>query len=102
MPLDAESIIEALDTAEALTPELVLEQAQPDLILLTMTTEDLALGKAPGRWKSGTYLSPTQYLGPFRPSNGLPFRRRSASCCPRSSTRGRTASIRWANRPRAL
>lgn len=48
MPLDAESIIEALDTAEALTPELVLEQAQPDLILLTMTTEDLALGKAPG------------------------------------------------------
>jgi 3-hydroxyacyl-CoA dehydrogenase len=47
----SEGIIDGVDIAEALTPltlELVLEQAQPDLILLTMTTEDLALGKAPG------------------------------------------------------
>ena len=44
-------IIDAVDIAESLTPltlDLVLEQARPDLILLTMTTEDMALGKAPG------------------------------------------------------
>ena len=51
-PLAVEKgIIAAVDIVEALTPltlEYVLEQAQPDLILLTTTTEDLGLGKAPG------------------------------------------------------
>jgi dTDP-4-dehydrorhamnose reductase len=46
-----EGIIERVDIHEALTPltlETVLEQANPDLVLLAMATEDLGLGKAPG------------------------------------------------------
>jgi hypothetical protein len=46
-----QGIISAVDIREALTPltlEYVLERAQPDLVLLTTTTEDLGLGKAPG------------------------------------------------------
>lgn len=46
-----QGIIAAVDISEALTPltlDYVLEQAQPDLVLLTTTTEDLGLGKAPG------------------------------------------------------
>lgn len=42
--------IEAVDYKESLTPltlEYVVEQARPDLILLTTTTEDLGLGQAP-------------------------------------------------------
>lgn len=44
-------IIEKVDIREALTPltfDFVMEKAQPDLVLLTTTTEDLGLGKAPG------------------------------------------------------
>lgn len=46
-----EGIIDQIDITEALTPltlEHVLEQARPDLVLLTTTTEDLGLGRAPG------------------------------------------------------
>jgi ketopantoate reductase len=46
-----QGIIPAVDIMEAVTPlnlEYVLQQAQPDLILLTRTTEDLGMGKAPG------------------------------------------------------
>lgn len=46
-----EGIIEQVDIHEVLTPltlETVLEQAQPDLVLLAMSTEDMGLGKAPG------------------------------------------------------
>lgn len=46
-----EGIISKVDIREALTPltlEHVVEQARPELILLTTTTEDLGLGKAPG------------------------------------------------------
>jgi 2-polyprenyl-6-methoxyphenol hydroxylase-like FAD-dependent oxidoreductase len=46
-----EGIVAAIDICEALTPltlDYVLAQAQPDLILLTTSTEDLGLGPAPG------------------------------------------------------
>ena len=46
-----EGIISKVDIREALTPltlEHVVAQARPELILLTTTTEDLGLGKAPG------------------------------------------------------
>ncbi|MBS1253654.1 MAG: hypothetical protein MAG451_02707 [Anaerolineales bacterium] len=46
-----QGIIDAVDIHEAVTPltlEHVLEQAQPDLVLLTMATEDMGLGQAPG------------------------------------------------------
>jgi len=46
-----EGIIEAVDIQEAFTPltvDFVLEKANPDLILLTTSTEDLGLGSAPG------------------------------------------------------
>ena len=46
-----QGIITAVDISEAVTPltlDYVLEQAQPDLVLLTTTTEDMSLGKAPG------------------------------------------------------
>lgn len=42
--------IAEIDYQESLTPltlEYVVEQAEPDLILLTTTTEDLGLGQAP-------------------------------------------------------
>jgi hypothetical protein len=42
-----EGIIEKVDILESLTPltlDLVVEQSQPDLMLLTRTTEDLGLG----------------------------------------------------------
>ena len=44
-------IIEQVDIREAFTPltlEYVYEQARPDLVLITMTTEDMGLGRAPG------------------------------------------------------
>ena len=47
----AEGIIETVDIHEALTPlnlEYVCEQAKPDLVILTRTTDDLGLGFAPG------------------------------------------------------
>lgn len=46
-----QGLIEKVDIQEAFTPltmAYVLEQAQPDLILMTATTEDMGLGKAPG------------------------------------------------------
>jgi hypothetical protein len=46
-----QGLIERVDIQEAFTPltlEYVLEQARPDLILLTTTTEDMGLGVAPG------------------------------------------------------
>ena len=46
-----QGIIAAVDISETLTPltlDYVLERAQPDLVLLTTTTEDMSLGKAPG------------------------------------------------------
>lgn len=46
-----EGLIEAVDIQEALTPltlDYVLRQAKADLILLTTSTEDLGLGRAPG------------------------------------------------------
>lgn len=46
-----EGVITAVDFKETLTPltlEYVLQQAQPDLVLLTMATEDMGLGRAPG------------------------------------------------------
>ena len=44
-------LIEQVDIREGFTPltlEYVYEQAQPDLVLITMTTEDMGLGRAPG------------------------------------------------------
>ena len=44
-------IIDGVDIAEPLTPmnlEEILEQWEPDLILLATTSSDLALGHAPG------------------------------------------------------
>jgi glyceraldehyde-3-phosphate dehydrogenase/erythrose-4-phosphate dehydrogenase len=46
-----EGIISSVDFREALTPialEHVIEQVKPDLVLVTTTTEDMDLGKAPG------------------------------------------------------
>ena len=46
-----QGIITAVDIQEVLTPltlDYVLAQAQPDLILLTVETEDLGLGMVPG------------------------------------------------------
>ena len=46
-----EGIISSVDILETLTPfnlAYVLEQAKPDLILLTRTSADFGLGKAPG------------------------------------------------------
>ena len=46
-----QGLIERVDIQEAFTPltmAYVLEQARPDLILMTATTEDMGLGKAPG------------------------------------------------------
>lgn len=46
-----EGIIEQVDFREALTPlnlTYVLDQAQPDLIILAAATEDWGLGKSPG------------------------------------------------------
>jgi len=45
------NIIPAIDFHEALSPQAirhVLEQTKPDLVLVTTTTEDMGLGKAPG------------------------------------------------------
>ncbi|MDX1615345.1 MAG: hypothetical protein R3300_13605 [Candidatus Promineifilaceae bacterium] len=47
----AQGLIEEIDVQETLTPltlDYVLRQTEPDLILLTTSTEDLGLGKAPG------------------------------------------------------
>jgi ketopantoate reductase len=44
-------IIERVDFSETLTPltlRYLLDQAKPDLVLLTTSSEDLALGKSPG------------------------------------------------------
>jgi FlaA1/EpsC-like NDP-sugar epimerase len=46
-----EGIIERVDFKESLTPlnlEYVLEQARPDLMILTRTAEDMGMGTAPG------------------------------------------------------
>ncbi len=46
-----EGLIEAVDIREALTPltmEVVMEQSQADLVLLTTATEDLGLGRVAG------------------------------------------------------
>lgn len=46
-----EGVIEAVDIAEVLTPitlEAILEQAQPDLVLLALPPEDMGLGRAAG------------------------------------------------------
>ena len=46
-----EGVIPRVDIAEPLTPlslQYVLQEARPDMILLTMTTEDMGLGTAPG------------------------------------------------------
>jgi hypothetical protein len=46
-----EGIIDKVDIRESLTPltlDYVLAQSQPDLVLLTRTSEDLGLGMAPG------------------------------------------------------
>ncbi len=46
-----EGLIPAIDIQETLTPltlGYVLAQARPDLILLTSSSEDFGLGKAPG------------------------------------------------------
>ena len=46
-----EGIISSVDFREALTPialEHVIEQVNPDLVLVTTTTEDMDLGEAPG------------------------------------------------------
>lgn len=47
----SEGLIDEVDVVESLTPlslDYILERTDPDLILLTTTTEDLGLGKAPG------------------------------------------------------
>jgi hypothetical protein len=44
-------IIPSVDIREAITPltiDKVLEEANPDIVLLAMQTEDMGLGKAPG------------------------------------------------------
>jgi len=46
-----EGIVSHIDFYEALTPialESVIEKVKPDLVLLTTSTEDMDLGKAPG------------------------------------------------------
>jgi hypothetical protein len=46
-----EGIVDSVDFVEALTPltlDYILDTAEPDLILLTTTTEDMGLGTAPG------------------------------------------------------
>jgi hypothetical protein len=46
-----QGLIERVDIREAFTPltmAYVLDQARPDLILLTTTTEDMGLGAVPG------------------------------------------------------
>ena len=46
-----EGVIEEVDIQEVLTPltlEYVLENAQPDLVLLTTSSEELGLGSIPG------------------------------------------------------
>ena len=46
-----EGVIEKVDIRETLTPltlDKVIEQSQPDLVLLAMATEDMGLGRAPG------------------------------------------------------
>ena len=46
-----QGIISVVDFREALTPqaiEYVLAETQPDLVLVTTSTEDMELGKAPG------------------------------------------------------
>jgi nucleoside-diphosphate-sugar epimerase len=46
-----QGVIDKVDINESLTPltlEYVFEEAQPDLVILTRTTEDLGLGMAPG------------------------------------------------------
>ena len=46
-----QGIIDEADIKEGLTPlslEYILDMARPDLILWTLTTEDLALGVTPG------------------------------------------------------
>ena len=46
-----EGIISSIDIQETLTPltmAFVIAQAKPDLVLLTRTSEDFGLGKAPG------------------------------------------------------
>jgi len=46
-----QGIIGKVDFTEALTPltlEFILEQAEPDLVLLASATEDMGLGLAPG------------------------------------------------------
>lgn len=46
-----QGIIETVEIREALTPmtlQHVLEQTDPDLVLLAMPTEDMGLGKSPG------------------------------------------------------
>jgi saccharopine dehydrogenase-like NADP-dependent oxidoreductase len=46
-----QGVIESVDIQETLTPltvDFVLEQARPDLVLLTTSSEDLGLGQAPG------------------------------------------------------
>ena len=46
-----EGIIDKVDIRESLTPltlDFVVAQSQPDLMILTRTSEDLGLGMAPG------------------------------------------------------
>ena len=46
-----QEIISVVDFREALTPqaiEYVVSEAQPDLVLVTTSTEDMELGKVPG------------------------------------------------------
>jgi dihydrodipicolinate reductase len=46
-----QDIIQKVDYIETVTPlnlDYLLDQAQPDLVLLATTTEDLGLGEAPG------------------------------------------------------
>ena len=46
-----QGILENVDYKEALTPltlDHILKEAQPDLILLTSSPEDMGLGKSPG------------------------------------------------------
>jgi hypothetical protein len=46
-----QKVISAVDFHEALTPqaiEYIVDETQPDLVLVTTSTEDMELGKAPG------------------------------------------------------
>jgi hypothetical protein len=46
-----QKVIPAVDFHEALTPqtiEYILDETQPDLVLVTTSTEDMELGPAPG------------------------------------------------------